>query len=115
MTVAVKTSGSQKCTITTEHDLATVTDAGVYQLALDLNEMLDGTTPDIIEVRQYGKARSSDTERLEEVWTFIGAQGRPLWRSPPVISPHSVKYTIKQTQGAATSPLRSFPWAVYNT
>ena len=111
MAVAVKTSGSQTCTISTEHTLATVTDAGVYQLALDLNALADGATPDILVVAAYGKARSSDTERLMETWEFVGSQGKPLWRSNPEVSPHSYKVTIKQTQGTG----RAVPWAIYTT
>ena len=109
MAASVKTSGSQTCVISTEHTLDTVTDAGVYQVILDLNAFVDGTTPDILTVRVYAKARSSDTERLEERWEFIGAQGKPAWRSPPVISPHHYRVTITQSQGTG----RAVPWAIY--
>ncbi len=110
MTVSVKTSGSQTATISTEHDLATISsDPGVYQLVVDLANLADGTTPDIVELRTYGKARSSDTERLMEVWSFVGAQGKPLFRSNPEINPHYNRYTLKQTQGTG----RAFPWAIY--
>lgn len=111
MAVAVNTSGSQTCTITTEHTLATVTAAGVYQLALDVSALVNGSTPDILQVRVYGKARSSDTERLMEEWYIIGAQRKPLWRSNPEVSPHSYRVTITQTQGTG----RAIPWAIYNT
>jgi hypothetical protein len=110
MAAAVNTSGSQTCTISTEHTLATVTDAGVYQVALDLNALADGSTPDILTVRVYGKARSSDSERLMESWEFIGAQGKPLWRSNPELSPHYFKVTITQSQGTGRAVL----WAVYS-
>ena len=109
MAVSVNTSGSQTCVISTEHTLATVTGAGVYQLVLDINALADGTTPDILTVKIYGKARSADTERLEESYEFIGSQGKPLWRSPPVISPHHYKVSITQSQGTG----RAVPWAVY--
>ena len=111
MAVAVNTSGSQTCTISTEHTLATVTTAGVFQLALDMNALADGATPDILTVKIYGKARSSDTERLMESWEFIGAQGKPLWRSNPELSPHHYKATITQGQGTG----RDIPWAIYST
>lgn len=106
---SVKTSGSQTCTISTEHTLATITDAGIYQLHLDLANLADGTTPDILTVKLYTKCRSSDTERLSEAWEFIGAQGKPNWRSNPELSPHHVKFTITQSQGTG----RAIPWAVY--
>lgn len=109
MTASVNTSGSQTCTISTEHTLATITTAGVFQLALDLNALADGTTPDILTVKLYTKCRSSDTERLSESWEFIGAQGKPNWRSNPELSPHHVKFTITQSAGTG----RDVPWAVY--
>jgi hypothetical protein len=109
MPVAVNTSGAQLVVINTEHTLATITAAGVYQLALDLNAMVGGTTPDLLIVRSYGKASTSDTERLMERWEFIGNQGSVLWRSNPEISPHFLRYTIQQIQGT----VRTYPWAVY--
>lgn len=111
MAVSVKTSGSITATLTTEHTLATVTDAGVYQLVVDVNAMTGGATPDILELRYYGKARSGDTERLEAVHTLAGAQSLPLFRAFPVVSPHHLKVTLKQTQGTG----RAYPWAVYQT
>lgn len=104
---SVNTSGSLTTT-GGEDTLATVTAAGVYQLVLDLSDMVDASTPDTVQVRVYGKARSTDSERLEEVWEFIGSQGKPLWRSPPVISPHSYKATITAVAGTVT-----IPWAIY--
>lgn len=110
MAAAVKTSGSQAATVTTEHTLATVTDPGVYQAAIDVSDLVNGSTPDLLEIRIYGKARSSDTERLIKVWSLIGLQTEALWLSPPFISPHSYKLTINQTQGTS----RTFEWAIYN-
>lgn len=106
---SVNTSGSQTCTISTEHTLATINTAGVFQLALDLANLADGTTPDILTVKLYTKCRSSDSEVLSEAWEFIGAQGKPGWRSNPELSPHHVKFTITQSQGTG----RAIPWAVY--
>jgi hypothetical protein len=109
MTLSVNTSGSQTATISTEHTLATVTSANVLQLAVDVANMVGGTTPDILELREYGKARSSDTERLIKTYTVIGAQVETLVLTIPRISPHSYKVTLKQTQGTG----RAFPWAIY--
>ena len=109
MAVSVKTSGSQTATLTTEHDLATVVDAGVYQAAIDLAAMTDGSTPDLLTVRIYGKARTSDTERLIDSWEFIGSQSKPLWISPPLVSPHSYRLTLTQATGTG----RAYPWAIY--
>jgi hypothetical protein len=111
MAAAVKTSGAQAATVTTEHTLATVTDAGVYQLAIDVSDLANGATPDILEVRIYGKVRSSDTERLILVRTIgPGDQTEDQWMSPPFISPHHYRASITQTQGTG----RTFEWAIYN-
>jgi hypothetical protein len=111
VTVGVKTSGSQTATITTEHTLATVTDAGIYILMVDVNAMVGGATPDTLELRIYGKCRSSDTERLIDVHRLIGTQSAPLFRCASIVSPHSYKVTLKQTAGTG----RAYPWAVYET
>lgn len=109
MAVSVVSSGSQTATVSTEHTLDTITTAGVYQLAVDLNAMTDGSTEDRVTIRVYGKARSSDTERLMEQWEFTGSQAKPLFRTNPEISPHSYKVTLRQDQGTG----RAFPWAIY--
>ena len=111
MAVAVKTSGSQTATVGTEHDLATITDAGIYVLVVDLNNMVGGTTPDVLILRAYGKARSSDTERLIKPWSMQGVQSEKLFYSIPIMSPHHLRFTLDQDTGAAG---RAFPWAVYN-
>lgn len=106
---AVNTSGSQTATITTEHTLATVTAAKNLQAAIDVSAMVGGTTPDITEFRIYGKARTSDTERLICVRSLQGVQTENLWISVPLMSPHHYKLTLKQTQGTG----RAYPWAIY--
>lgn len=111
MAAAEKVNGSQTCTINTEHVLATVTDAGVYYLVADFNNSAGGSTPDVFEVRYYGKARSGDSERLMDIFSLQGAQVSPLVTFKPVISPHHLKITLKQTQGTG----RSVPWSIYVT
>lgn len=108
MTVAVVSSGSQTATISTEHTLATETTAGVFVLVVDLAALAGG---DVVELRVYGKARSSDTERLLHVGTYAHVQAAPLVMSVPVVSPHHFKATLKQVAGTG----RAFPWATYTT
>lgn len=105
-TPSSNSSGSQTCTVTTEHTLATITSPGVYVLALDVSALADGATPDILEIRTYSKARSGDTERLEKVVTLTGAQGEPSFKSLPCPTDCHCKFTIKQTQGTG----RAIPW-----
>jgi hypothetical protein len=108
VTVQVNTSGAQAATVTTEHTLATVTDARVLQAFIEVQPMTNGATPDLVEIRYYDKARTGDTERLVKVWSLIGAQSELLWISPPVVSPHYYKLTLKQTQGTG----RTFNWSI---
>lgn len=105
----VNTSGSQTATVGTEHTLATISTAKTLILAVDVAAMLGGTTPDILELRLYGKARTGDTERLLKCYPFLGVQVEALFLSIPIPSPHHYKCTLKQTQGTG----RAFPWAVY--
>lgn len=109
MTANVNTSGSQTATLDTEHTLATITTAGTFCLAVDLANMVGGSSPDITRVKLYGKARSSDTERLIKTWSFWGVQSEVLWISPAFMSPHHMKWTLEQTDGTG----RAYPWAVY--
>jgi len=109
MAVSVISSGSQACTVGTEHQLALITVAGSYQLVLDVSALASGTTPDILRVRVYGRARSGDTEVLEDDFQIVGAQARALYRTLPTWSPHHYRVTITQTQGTG----RTIPWAVY--
>lgn len=106
MAVAVKTSGSQTATLSTEHDLATVTDAGVYVLAVDAAALAAGES---LRLCLYGKARSSDTERLIYQAAFSNAQTEALKASVPVVSPHHMRATLTQTGGTG----RAYPWAIY--
>lgn len=107
MAVTLSTSGSQTATINTEHQLANPTSAGFYQLVVDTSAMVNGDT---VELRVYGKARSTDTEQLEDFLTFQNAQSRPLKRTLMYGTPHYVRLTLKQTAGTG----RAFPWAVYS-
>ena len=110
MAVSVNTSGSQTATIGTEHTLATITTAGIWILVVDIAAMAAG---DIVELRVYGKARSTDTERLlfgpESYGPIV--PGQLLVYSVPVVSPHSSRFSLKQTNGTG----RAFPWAIYST
>ncbi len=107
MTVTLNTSGSQTATISTEHTLATVTTAAALALVVDLSALVAG---DVVELRVYGKARSTDTERVLHRGTYGPSPlASPLVMSVPIMSPHHFKATLKQTAGTG----RAFPWAIY--
>lgn len=107
MTVTSDSSGSQTATLDTEHTLATISNAaGVYSLWVDLSAMLGGTSPDITRIKVYSNARTTDTERLVDIYQFKGVQGRPLMRSLIFETPHDLKVTLEQTDGTG----RAYPW-----
>lgn len=109
MSLSVIADNTTTATINTEHDLgSTLTAANVYGIWIDVSAMAGGVTPDILEIRIYDKARAGGTERLVKVWSLIGVQSEALWVSPPYISTHHFRATIKQTQGTG----RSFPWSI---
>ena len=108
MAVSVKTSGSQTATLTSEHTLVTVTDAGIYMLAVDTANLV---ADEIVTLRIYGKARTGDTERLQFVGTVSAHSSEKLLYGPPIVSPHYAKFTLEQNNGTG----RVFPWAVYST
>ena len=111
MAVTEKTSGSQTAVIGTEHTLATVTDAGIYTLRVDLNNLVAG---DIVELRIYSKARNAtDSERLHYGPAEYGPipPGAKLVESVPIMATGHFKATLKQTAGTG----RAFPWVVLST
>ncbi len=110
MTIAAE--GNQACTVTTEHTLngSAFTTAGAYICHLDFATSVDGATPDIFEIRVYNTVRSSGgTERLKDFFTIVGAQSLINFQTPPYREEVSIKFTIKQTQGAAG---RTIPWRI---
>jgi hypothetical protein len=110
MAVTAAAEGSTTPTVgSSESNLgSTLTTAGVYQLWIDTNAMVGGTTPDILIVRFYGKARTGDTERLIDEHSLIGAQSVLLWVSKPYAALYSFRAAIVQSQGTA----RAFPWSI---
>ena len=93
---------------TTEWSLATDTSydtadaqttAGLYQLVLDLSDMIAG---DQLQIRLYEKVRSGDTQRVVEQWILTGAQSQPIWISPAVMLIHGWDWTLVALAGTIT-------------
>lgn len=103
---SINISGSQNATLDTEHELAEIAAAGTYQLVVDVANMAAG---DILVLRIYGKARSSDSERLIHSATLADAQNKTLSQSPIIVSPHHYRVTLEQAGGTG----RAYPFAVY--
>lgn len=109
MALAIAASGSQACTISTEHTLSTITTGKTLVLAVDLNPLTGGATPDIIELRLKTKVLSGSTSRLAYVATYVGGMiGEPNVYSVPVPANIELVATMKQVQGTG----RTFDWCL---
>jgi hypothetical protein len=93
---------------TTEWSLATDTsydtgDAqtsdGVFQVWLDLADMIAG---DQLQIRIYEKCRSGDTQRIVHEAILTGAQPHPLWVSPSLVLLHGWDVTCDALAGTIT-------------
>lgn len=107
MAVTQVISGTEAIS-TTEWSLATDTSydtadaqttAGLYQLVLDLSDMIAG---DQLQIRLYEKVRSGDTQRVVEQWILTGAQSQPIWISPAVMLIHGWDWTLDALAGTIT-------------
>lgn len=93
---------------TTEWSLATDTsydtgDAqttdGVFQVWLDLSDMIAG---DQLQIRIYEKVRSADTQRIVYEAILTGAQSQPIWVSPSLVMMHGWDVTCDALAGTIT-------------
>jgi hypothetical protein len=105
MAIAEFASNTIAALSTTEWSMATNTsydtgDAqttdGVFQLFLDVNDMIAG---DVLRIRIYEKCRSADTQRIVYEATLAGAQPTPIWASPSLVLLHGWDFTITATAG----------------
>jgi hypothetical protein len=105
-------SGSQACTVTTEHDLSAPNVQGSYRLVLDLNALVAG---DVLEVRAYRMTVAGGTSRAHLFTAYYGAQAAHALIVEPfeeltnaLTDTNAIRYTIKQTFGTS----RTIPWRV---
>lgn len=73
-----------------------ITTAGVYQIFLDINDMVTG---DELEIKIYEKARSADTQRVVYQSNLVGPQSPPMWVSPSLVLMNGWDVTLKQIAG----------------
>ena len=110
MTVTEKAGGTQLTVIDTEHNLTTITDAGVFQLLVDLEPMVNG---DEVELRIDIEVRTGGTPRTAFFATYAHEQGvdNQISISPPIPSVASADWiaSLKQTGGS----VRTFTFAIY--
>jgi len=105
MAIAEVYSGTE-AVATTEHSMvndsssiAAITTDGVYQIWLDLSDMIAG---DQLQIRIYEKCRSGDTQRVAYQAILTGAQSQPLWVSPSLILMHGWDATLDALAGTIT-------------
>ncbi|OGO52121.1 MAG: hypothetical protein A2148_12485 [Chloroflexi bacterium RBG_16_68_14] len=116
MAVSENTGGTQTAVIGTEHVLATITAAGVYQLVVDTRNMVNG---DVLELRTYLAVRSGESRRLARIDRYgdrqgdgaadTAAKGEVVKFSIPYTSVFGIRFALKQTAGTG----RSFVWSVW--
>lgn len=110
---SVETSGSQLIQDTDgEVTLATVSVAGTYQLALDLNDVALGET---VIARIKGKVRdeAGDTARLIYKASWSHPQTPPNKASIPVVIAHTQGHTFTLETSGASADI-TIPWAIYD-
>lgn len=98
-----KTSGTQVATPGTEHALgAEITDAGAYQLTVDLAAIDQG---DIVELWQETKVLTGGTRRKSLVGVFAHAQAAPNALAIPVEVLHAFQPILVHRQFKVTGTL----------
>lgn len=111
MAVTAYASGTQTCTIGTEHFLSSPNVAGTFTLHLDTNAM---QASDVLEVRIYQMILTGGTQRVAYYAVVQGAQladdlikiSVPI--SNDLAESNALRFSIKQTFGTG----RAIPWKV---
>lgn len=96
-TEAVSTT-EWSCTTDTSGPDADTTD-GVFQVFLDLNDMVAG---DLLRIRIYEKVTSSSTQRIVYESWLSGTQALPVWVSPSLLLLHGWDVTLYASSGTIT-------------
>lgn len=110
MAVTEEAGGTQTATVTTEHTLTTITAEGVFQLVVDMDEMVAG---DELELRADLELRAGGTAKTVFFGTYAHDQGNDavIAISPPIGKVVSTDLIFTLLQAAGTS--RDFIWSVY--
>lgn len=97
MTWVLDSSGSQTCTVGTEHTLASPTTNATYVFQWRLNNAVSG---DIFELRALAMTLTGGTLELLWMGTYGGlAPDIDVIQAPPIASDQQVRMTVKQTAG----------------
>ncbi len=88
------------CTTDTSYDSGDLQTAdGVYQVFLDVSDMVDA---DVLQIRVYEKVQSSSTARVVYESILRDAQMEPVWVSPSLILLHGWDVTLDALAGTIT-------------
>ena len=79
--------------------IAADTTDGVFQVFLDLSDMIAG---DQLQIRIYEKVRSGSTQRIVYESILSGAQSQPIWVSPSLVLMHGWDATLDALAGTIT-------------
>jgi hypothetical protein len=102
MAIAEDASGTWTSSGTTEADFQAVSaEDGIYELVIDLNDMVLG---DVVEIRLYEMTVAAGTAR--QVWCayFENVQVDKVQVLPAVVGLHNWKFTGKCTTGGVVVP-----------
>lgn len=106
VTPTENTSGSQTATLSTDHTLATITTAGIYQLRVDTTNLVTGETL-FVEVQE--KVRTGDGYTTAFKQSFAGSTSEDTIVLIPWTVVWGVKFIIRQEGGTG----RAFPWSIF--
>jgi hypothetical protein len=105
MAISEAFAGSEAVS-TTEHSMTTdtagpdtETSDGVFQLFLDVSDMITG---DELQIRVYEKVGSASTQRIVLQANLFGPQSPPIWVSPSLILMHGWDMTLDAIAGTIT-------------
>ena len=110
MAITEEAGATQTATVTTEHTLTTITAEGVFQLFVDMDELVAG---DSLELRADLEVRAGGTAKTVFFGTWANDQGDDgvIAASPPIpkVANTDLIFTLLQATGTS----RDFIWSVY--
>jgi hypothetical protein len=75
------------------------TSDGVFQVFLDVNDMVAG---DILQIRLYETVYAAQTQRCCNEWILTGVQACPMWVSDAFTLLHGWDFTLDALAGTIT-------------
>lgn len=88
-----------------DDSLASLTTAGVYQVFLDVSNLVGA---DLFRIRIYEKVQSGDTQRVVYEAFIGGPQATPVWVSPSLILMNGWDVSLYRLAGAD----RTITWSI---